>query len=125
MTERGRYRWRSAIGWLLVFAGIALLPLALAWIGAKPGRGWLTELGVGFGLVGLGLMVLQTWTSGREQPVARNLGADNLLHFHRHLGLFAVLMALAHPWCYSFPTRTTFAISILAWTGCAPGRCGH
>ena len=96
-VERGQYRWRSAIGWLLVFAGIALLPLVLAWFGARPGRGWLTELGVGLGLVGLGLMVLQTWTSGREPPVARNLGADNLLHFHRHLGLFAVVMALAHP----------------------------
>jgi predicted ferric reductase len=97
MTGRGRYRWRSAIGWLLVFAGIASLPLMLASIDARPGRGWLTELGVGFGLVGLGLMVVQTWTSGRQTWVGRNFGADNLMHFHRHLGLFAVVMVLAHP----------------------------
>lgn len=95
--ERGRYHWLSAVGWLLLFMLVALLPLLLAWFGDRPGRGWLVELGAGLGMVGLGLMVVQAWTSGRQPSVAPNFGADNLLHFHRHLGLFAVLMALAHP----------------------------
>ena len=85
------------MGWLLLFMLVALLPLLLAWIGDRPGRGWLVELGAGLGMVGLGMMVVQAWTSGRQPSVAPNFGADNLLHFHRHLGLFAVLMALAHP----------------------------
>ena len=81
----------------MVFTGAALLPLLLAWVGTRPGRGWLIELGVGLGLVGLGLMVVQVWTSGRQAFVAPDYGADNLMHFHRHLGAFAILMVLAHP----------------------------
>lgn len=96
-SERGQYRLRSALMWLMVLLGMALLPLFLAWIGARPGRGWLIELGVGLGLVGLGLLVVQAWTSGRQAFVGGNFGADNLMHFHRHLGVFAVLTALAHP----------------------------
>ena len=73
------------------------MPLLMAWVGDQPGRGWLLEFGTGLGLVGLGLMVVQAWTSGRQVSVAPSFGADNLMHFHRHLGLLAVLMALAHP----------------------------
>jgi len=94
---RGQYRLRSAFVWLMVLTGVALLPLLLAGTGARPGRGWPVELGVGLGLVGLGLMVVQAWTSGRQAFIAPNYGADNLMHFHRHLGAFAVIMALAHP----------------------------
>jgi predicted ferric reductase len=96
-ARRGQYLWRAAIGWPLLFLVVALVPLMLAWIGDKPGRGWPIELGIGLGLVGLGMLVVQAWTTGRQPRVATNFGADNLLHFHRHLGLCAVLMVLCHP----------------------------
>lgn len=95
--ERGQYHWLAAAGWLLLLMLVALLPLLLAWVGDRPGRGWLVELGTGLGMVALGLMVVQAWTSGRQPSIAPNFGADNLMHFHRHLGLYAVLLALAHP----------------------------
>ena len=95
--RHGQYHWLAAACWLLLFMLVALMPLVLAWVGDRPGRGWLIEMGTGLGLVGLGLMVVQAWTSGRQVWIAPSFGADNLMHFHRHLGLFAVLMALAHP----------------------------
>lgn len=93
----GSYRWRSAIFWLALLGGASLIPLLIALPAAPPARGYWLEVGAGLGLLGLGLMVVQAVTSGRTTCVAPQFGADNLLHFHRHLGLLATALVLAHP----------------------------
>ncbi|MCH8476925.1 MAG: ferric reductase-like transmembrane domain-containing protein [Wenzhouxiangella sp.] len=93
----GRYRLVHALGWLTALLLLALLPLLAAWWQAPPVRERLIEFGVSLGLIGLGLFLVQALTSGRLTWVAANYGTDNLAHFHRHLGLFAVLFVLARP----------------------------
>lgn len=93
----GRYRIAHALAWLTALLLLALLPLLSAWWQAPPVRERLIEFGVALGLVGLGLFLVQSLTSGRMAWVAANYGTDNLAHFHRHLGLLAVLLVLGHP----------------------------
>ncbi len=94
---RGRYRWTDALGWLAAFLLLAAAPLLLALSAPGAQRGPAIEFGAALGLLGLGLVLAQAWSSGRLSWVAASLGTDNLLHFHRHLGLLAGLILLAHP----------------------------
>ncbi len=93
----GRYRWRTAFAWLAILFLVASLPIGIALADAPPRRGFWLDLSAGLGLLGLGLLVVQALTSGRQNWVAPDFGADNLLHFHRRLGLLASLLILAHP----------------------------
>lgn len=95
--RRGLYRWRSAISSFLLVAVIAVFPLLVALAAAPSPRSVIVELGAGLGLLGLGLMVVQACTTGRPAWLAPSFGSDNLLHFHRHLGLLGSILILAHP----------------------------
>ncbi len=94
---RGRYSLSAALPWLGLFLGLALLPLALAAWRAPAPRPLLTEAGAVAGLLGLGLMITQSLSSGRLASIAPEYGADNLAHFHRHIGGIAVVLVLCHP----------------------------
>jgi predicted ferric reductase len=60
-------------------------------------RNFLTELGVAMGFIGLGLLGLQFLISGRFHQTAPSFGMDNILQFHREMGIIAFLFILAHP----------------------------
>ena len=94
---KGRYSWAQALGWIGLILFLALLPLFLAGWRAPPSRHVMVELGASLGLLGLGLLLVQALTSGRLAWVASSFGADNLTHFHRHLGLIGVCLVLGHP----------------------------
>lgn len=86
------------LGWLLAYIGLALLPMALALGIERPApRTFLVELGAMLGLLGLGVLGMQLVISGRHPWFAGAVGQDNLLQFHRQVGLFAWLLVLAHP----------------------------
>jgi predicted ferric reductase len=91
------YSLRRGLAWVAALTLFAALPLALAWLGPMPpARSSLVELGVGLGFVGLGLLALQFICSGRIKRVAPSFGMDNLIQYHREIGILGLLMVLAH-----------------------------
>jgi predicted ferric reductase len=92
------YSVQNGILWLGIFVGIALLPLAIAYLGPlPPSRPFLEEFGVALGFIGLSLFGLQFLFSGRIKKVAPPFGVDNVVQFHKEIGVIAILFSLAHP----------------------------
>ncbi len=93
-----KYTYKRGAYWLFVYLFLALIPLIVAISGSTPGnRGFWTELGVAFGFIGFGMLCLQFLFSGRFRKIAPTYGMDNLLQFHREIGILAFLFILAHP----------------------------
>ncbi len=93
-----KYTFKMARIWLGVYVALALFPLLLGIMGYLPEyRGFLTEFGVALGFIGLGLLGLQFLYSGRISQIAPGFGMDNLLQYHREMGIIAFLFILAHP----------------------------
>jgi predicted ferric reductase len=82
---------------VLVYLGVIIAPLVLAWSGMEPGRGFLIDFSVALGFVGLSLMGLQFLVAARFQSVAAPFGIDVLLQYHRQIGIVSLLFILAHP----------------------------
>ena len=82
---------------VLVYLGVTIAPLVLAWSGMEPGRGFLIDFSVALGFVGLSLMGLQFLVAARFQSVAAPFGMDVLLQYHRQIGYVSLLFILAHP----------------------------
>ncbi len=84
--------------WIALYIVLALIPMTLALtIDRPPTRSFLVELGSLLGLLGIGVLGMQLVISGRHPWFAGDVGQDNLLQFHRQLGIFAWLLVLAHP----------------------------
>lgn len=93
-----RYSFKNGILWLAIFFFLACLPLFIAFSGdLPPQRSFLEELGVSLGFMGLSLFGLQFLFSGRIEQVAPAFGVDNIIQFHKEIGVIAILFALAHP----------------------------
>lgn len=91
------YSLRRGVSWLTAFILFAAAPLFIAWLGTVPEpRSFLIEFGVGLGFVGLGLLALQFICSGRIKRVAPGYGMDNLIQYHRELGIIGFLLVLGH-----------------------------
>jgi predicted ferric reductase len=91
------YSLSRGVFWVSIFAMLAALPLALARVGAIPeARPFLVEFGVALGFVGLGLIALQSVFSGRFRRVAPSFGMDNVIQYHREMGIVGFGMVLAH-----------------------------
>jgi predicted ferric reductase len=60
-------------------------------------RGFALELGVALGFIGLGMLGLQFLFSGRIKQIAPTYGMDNILQYHREMGILAFIFILAHP----------------------------
>jgi predicted ferric reductase len=93
-----RYSIKNGMLWLAIFFLLAVLPVLVSYLGELPPiRGFLEELGVALGFMGLSLFGLQFLFSGRIAQVAPAFGVDNIVQFHKEIGVIAILFALAHP----------------------------
>ncbi len=93
-----KYRLPQALAWLALYVLLALSPLVLSWLGPSPApRGFWVELGSALGLVGLGMLCLQFFITGRFRDFALGFGTDNLLQFHLGAGVTAMVLVLLHP----------------------------
>jgi predicted ferric reductase len=97
MEKSMRYGLGRALFWALAFLTLALSPALVAYIGPAAPRTFWIEVGVGLGFVGLGVLVLQFLLTGRFRRVAPSFGFDSMLHFHRHIGIVALILVLGHP----------------------------
>jgi predicted ferric reductase len=92
---------------ILVYLGVAIAPLVLAWSGMEPGRGFLIDFSVALGFVGPSLMGLQFLLAARFRWVEAPFGMDVLLQCHRQVGCVSLLFILApRPSC-SWPMTST------------------
>ncbi|MBE0437880.1 MAG: ferric reductase-like transmembrane domain-containing protein, partial [Methylomicrobium sp.] len=93
-----KYGFRQALTWIIVYLSIVLLPMILA-IGfqAPSARPFAAEFGALLGALALGILAMQSVISGRQRWFAQGAGIDNIQQFHRQLGIFALLLVLAHP----------------------------
>jgi len=74
--------------------------MLIAVSGDRPApRNLFVESGAMLGLLGLGVLAMQLVISGRHRWFAGRLGQDNLLQFHRQVGIFGWLLVLSHPLC--------------------------
>jgi len=93
-----KYGFWQAVAWIIIYLGLVLLPTILALGFQAPSAGSFTaELGAILGLLALGVLAMQAAVSGRHRWFAVGAGMDNVLQFHRQLGIFALLLVLAHP----------------------------
>ena len=88
------YRTSNGLLWLGIFVVIALIPLVIAYTGRLPPvRMFLEEFGVAVGFIGLSLFALQFLFSGRIKQVAPSFGVDNIVQFHKEIGVIAILLS--------------------------------
>src|SRR5690625_6493234 len=92
-----RYNFRNGLFWLTLFLLLALLPLGIASAGNVPEyRTFWIEFGVALGFIGLSMFGLLFLFSGRFERVAPIFGMDNIINFHRQIGIVAFFLVLAH-----------------------------
>ena len=93
-----RYSYRRGLLWLAIYFLFSLIPLAVVSSGHIPEyRAFWIEFAVALGYIGLAMLALQFLFTGRLQKIAPSYGMDNLLHFHKEMGIVAFLFVLAHP----------------------------
>jgi predicted ferric reductase len=93
-----KYNVTRVVPWVGAYIALALAPLVLAMVGSTPEpRPYWTEVGVGLGFVGTGLIGLQLVITGRFRSIAPIFGGDVVLQFHRQIGIVAIAVVLAHP----------------------------
>jgi predicted ferric reductase len=93
-----RYTYFQATLWGLLYAAIALSPLALMLVEPRAsGRGFWMDFGVAIGFVGLAMLALQFVITGRFRNFAMGFGSDNILQFHLATGVVAMGFVLLHP----------------------------
>ena len=87
---------RQALLWVTLYMVLALLPVSWLLVSPPAPRSALAEAGVLLGALALSIMALQALISGRH-GFGNRAGFDNVLQFHRQLGIGALLLVLAHP----------------------------
>lgn len=93
-----RYSLKNGFLWLSIYVLLALIPMIIAVAGEIPEyRTFWIEFGVALGFTGLSMFALQFIFSGRLRRIAPNFGKDNIINFHRQIGVTAFFLILAHP----------------------------
>ncbi len=93
-----KYSYNKALFWLSIYIALSLVPLLIAITGTVPEkRTFWIEFGVALGFLGLAIFALQFVFSGRFVKIAYSFGMDNVLHFHRKMGIIAFIFVLMHP----------------------------
>lgn len=85
------------------YLSICLLPLLLAWLGARPARSFPDELATGAGMLAFSIILIEFIISGRFKSIADQFGLDVVMRFHQLAARTALGLALVHPFLYSAP----------------------
>ena len=98
MDETMRYTYRRGLLWIGVYVMLSAVPLLIALAGSVPAaRTFWIEFGVALGFIALAMFGLQSLFSGRFAWIAPTFGMDNIINYHREIGIVATVFALAHP----------------------------
>lgn len=95
--------------WVALYIGLVALPLLVVWWPPRPaGRDLLRELSVALGFVGLSLMAVQFGLVARLRRQLPPVASDTIWQFHRHMGIVAFALVLAHPLLLGIIDRETW-----------------
>ena len=98
MNQAMRYTYRRGLAWLGTYVLLSAIPLLIARTGVVPeARTFWIEFGVALGFIALAMFGLQFLFSGRFSWIAPTFGMDNIINYHREIGIVATVFALAHP----------------------------
>jgi predicted ferric reductase len=93
-----RYTYSKGVLWLLIYLTLTILPLLIGAIGYTPAyRSFWIEFGVAMGFIALGMFAAQFLFSGRFSKIAPSFGMDNIIQYHREVGIIAFVFVLIHP----------------------------
>lgn len=93
-----KYTYKRGILWLFIYILLGLIPMGIAVIGDLPEyRTFWIEFGVALGFIGLSMFGLQFLFSGRFRRIAPTYGMDNIINYHREIGITAFFLIMAHP----------------------------
>lgn len=82
---------------LLLYAGVALAPLAIAALSGPRENDFLAELGVGLGLMSFAMLLTQFVSSGQFEQLSGRAGIDRIMRFHQLAARLALLLVILHP----------------------------
>lgn len=88
---------------IVLYAGVAVFPLALAWAGARPPRSFWDELATGAGMLAFSVILVEFVMSGRFRAVSGRIGMDVTMRLHQLFARSALVLALVHPFLYRAP----------------------
>jgi predicted ferric reductase len=89
--------------WLVIYAAIAVAPLAyMAAVGTYD-MGVLRVLAISTGIVGLALALMQFVTSGRFERLSGRAGIDRTMRFHQLAARAVLVLVLVHPLLFAVP----------------------
>jgi len=97
--------------WIGIYLIITIAPLLVLLIGPiPPGRGFWREFSVGLGFIGLSMMGLQFFMTGRFKHITSPYGIDVIYHFHRQISIVAFIFILLHPLIIFVSTPATLIL---------------
>ncbi len=79
---------------------MTLLPLGLAWAGARPPRSLWDELASGAGMLAFAIILVEFVLSGRFRSISAHIGMDVTMRVHQLFARTALVLALIHPFLY-------------------------
>jgi predicted ferric reductase len=85
---------------VILYLCVTLLPLALAWAGARPPRPLWDELASGAGMLAYAVILVEFLLSGRFRSISAHIGMDVTMRIHQLFARTALLLALVHPFLY-------------------------
>lgn len=88
--------WKALMR-IFLYPAAAILPVALAGLAKIEAYNLLHEPGKSFALLGFMILSLQVLPAARIKWIERRFGLDILLRYHKHMGVFAACLLIAHP----------------------------
>lgn len=82
---------------ILLYLLVTAVPMIIASFTGVPDENAVYQLGRNFALIGFMVLILQVFLASRMKRIDRPFGLDIVLRFHRNMGIFALLLFIAHP----------------------------
>lgn len=120
----------KGVFWLGLYMQIIALPLLVGaiWPGDAEGRSFAAQFAAALGYSGLTIIVLELSLVSKIEWVSSAFGQDALLQIHRQMGIFGVLLVVAHAllelfagypitWLNPFSSESPWAMrwGLIAW----------
>ncbi len=88
----------SGANWrLILYLALVLLPVVLATFLKTASHSFAIELGKNCALMAFMILMIQFIIAARIKWMEKAFGFDILIRFHKHMGIFALALLLAHP----------------------------
>lgn len=88
---------------LLLYLGVALAPVGLAWAAGLPPRPFWDEVSSALAMIAFSTMLAEFLLSGRFHAISGRIGIDRTMRFHQLFARTVLLLVVIHPFIYTLP----------------------